>query len=248
MELRNSNGGAVIGAPLVNTAGTLATHPELSPDGNQLASVETTQGGTDYDVTTGSIVVRTFDGTSTFGATTTLVHDASGASNFYPSWSPDGQWLLFTRTDGNSYSNPTAEVWVVKADGTLPPIQLAAADTTTASITNSWARWTPFQQSYGTTNETVFYITFSSERAFGVRPLTTGTYGPDKQIWMAPFFPDKALAGTDPSGAAFRMPFQDFTTSNHIAQWTQAVVIGKKADGSPLSQYEAVTGKPPATR
>jgi hypothetical protein len=191
-------------------------------------------------------VTRTFDpGSNTFGPTKVLVANASGMSNFYPSWSPDGQWLLFTRTSGVSYSTPDAEVWVMKSDGSAPPIKLAAADTTTASITNSWARWTPFQESFGPDHQTVFYITFSSERVFGVRPLTTGTYGLDKQIWMAPFFPDKATGGMDPSGPAFRMPFQDFATSNHIAQWTQAVIIGRKADGSLLSQYEAVTGQAP---
>ena len=191
MVLRSTNGGALVGTPLANSAGTVATHPELSPDGSQLASVETTQGGTDYDGTTGSIVLRSFDGNSTFGATTTLVHDATGASNFYPSWSPDGAWILFTRTDGNSYSNATAEVWVVKADGTLPPIQLAAADTMGTGLTNSWARWTPFQQTSGTNHDPVFYITFSSVRQFGIRPLTVGDYGPDKQIWMAPFYPEQ---------------------------------------------------------
>jgi hypothetical protein len=233
-------GGATIGSPLPNSPNTLATHPELSPDGTMLANVETTGGGIDYDVTGGSIVVRSYDAaTDTFGAATTIVADAGGASNFYPSWSPDGQWILFTRTSGNSYSSATAEVWVVKADGSMPPIQLMNADTTAGSITNSWARWTPFAQTYGANSSPVFFITFSSERQFGVRPLTQGTYGADKQIWMAPFFPDKAAAGQDPSGPAFRMPFQDFATSNHIAQWTSAVIIGRKADGSPLSQAEA---------
>jgi hypothetical protein len=33
-----------------------------------------------------------------------------------------------------------------------------------------------------------------------------------------------APAGTDPSFAAFALPFQDITTSNHIAQWTTQVV------------------------
>ena len=42
---------------------------------------------------------------------------------------------------------------------------------------------------------------------------------------MTPFFPDRAVRGQDPSGPAFRLPFQDFDTSNHIAQWTNAVVI-----------------------
>ena len=37
-----------------------------------------------------------------------------------------------------------------------------------------------------------------------------------------------APAGTDPSFPAFALPFQDITTSNHIAQWTETVVpIGK---------------------
>ncbi len=239
MVLRDSNGGTVLGS-LANSAGTLATHPELSPDGTMLANVETTGGGTDYDVTGGSIVLRSFDTTTNaFGPTHTLVADAAGASNFYPSWSPDGQWILFTRNSGNSYDNPTSEIWVVKADGSSAPIQLATADTGMASITNSWGRWTPFPQSSGAANEALFYFTFSTKRAFGVRGTTTGAYGTDTQIWMAPFFPDRATGAMDPSGPAFRMPMQDFNTSNHIAQWTQAVVIGRKADGTPLTQAEA---------
>jgi hypothetical protein len=35
------------------------------------------------------------------------------------------------------------------------------------------------------------------------------------------------------------MPFQLLESGNHIAQWTEAVVIGRKADGSPLTQAEA---------
>jgi hypothetical protein len=47
---------------------------------------------------------------------------------------------------------------------------------------------------------------------------------------MSAFFPDRATAGQDPSGPAFRLPFQLLTTSNHIAQWTQAVIIQRDAD------------------
>ena len=45
---------------------------------------------------------------------------------------------------------------------------------------------------------------------------------------MTPFFPARAAAGQDPSGPAFRLPFQNLTDNNHIAQWTETVVpIGK---------------------
>jgi hypothetical protein len=33
-----------------------------------------------------------------------------------------------------------------------------------------------------------------------------------------------AAAGQDPSSSAFRLPFQDVATSNHIAQWTAQIV------------------------
>jgi WD40-like Beta Propeller Repeat len=238
MVLRDANGGAVLGN-VPSSPGMVATHPELSPDGTQLANVETTTDYYDFQVGDGSIVTRTYsDATNTFGPIQTLVPNAAGASNYYPSWSPDGQWILFTRTVGNSYNDTSAQIWVVKADGTQPPIQLQLADKG-ASLTNSWARWAPFQQTFGDTEEPLYYLTFSTVRPFGIR-ATGGT-----QIWMSPFFPNRAAMGQDPSGEAFRMPFQRIDTANHIAQWTQAVVIGRKPDGSPLSQYEAVTGQPP---
>jgi hypothetical protein len=79
----------------------------------------------------------------------------------------------------------------------------------------------PFGQTFGATNEPIFYLTFSTKRPFGVRIPSGGT----PQIWMTPFFPNRAAQGQDPSGNAFRVPFQDVATSNHIAQWTNAVVI-----------------------
>jgi len=231
LTLRQTNGGTVI-SNVASSAGKQATHPELSPDGTRLANVETTSLIYDFQVDNGSIVTRMFDaGTNTFGAITTLVADAPGASNYYPSWSPDGQWILFTRTTGNSYNDGSAQIWVVKADGTKPPIQLSLANLG-SGLTNSWARWAPFQQSFSKTNEPVFYFTFSTVRPFGIR----GAGG--TQIWMSPFFPGRADAGMDPSGPAFRMPFQRLDTANHIAQWTQAIVIGRNVDGSPRTQAQ----------
>lgn len=42
---------------------------------------------------------------------------------------------------------------------------------------------------------------------------------------MTPCLPDRAATAQDLSGPTFRVPVQDVTTSNHIAQWTQAVVV-----------------------
>ena len=218
--LRALDGSQLAGPLPPVTAGFGATHPELSPDDKQLVSVEFS-GGYDAQAYTGSIVIRSFDAASnTFGAPTTLVPYAQGAANYYPSFSPDGQWVVFTRTSNYSYNDGSAETWLVKADGSQPPVQLATANLT-GNLTNSWARWVPFAQTFGARNEPLFYLTFSSQRPFGVRIPGGGR----PQIWMTPVFPARAAAGNDPSGNAFRVPFQDVSTANHIAQWTQAVVV-----------------------
>lgn len=221
MNLRDLAGTALIPAMLPNLAGPYATHPELSPDDSHLVNVEFT-GGADYAASGGTIVTRTYNASNdTFGAPSVLVPLAGGAANYYPSYSPDGQWIVFTRTSDASYNSSDAQTWVVKADGTLPPVALTTANLG-GGLTNSWARWVPFAQTFGAANEPMFYLTFSTQREFGVR-IPQGENHP--QIWMTPFFPARAAAGQDPSGPAFRVPFQQVDTANHIAQWTQAVVV-----------------------
>ncbi|MBK7539901.1 MAG: PD40 domain-containing protein [Myxococcales bacterium] len=219
MSIRDTSGGTVR-ATLTNTAGKYATHPEISPDGSKLVNVECV-GGYEAQASTCSVVIRPLNLTDhTAGAIQTLVAYADGAEAYYPSFSPDGVWIAYTRSGGGTYNIGSAETWLVKADGSGTPIKLSAADKDQTGRTNSWARWVPFGQTFGPSNEPMFYLTFSSVRPYGVRLPSGGT----PQIWMTPVFPGRAQAGQDPSGPAFRVPFQDVATGNHIAQWTQAIV------------------------
>jgi hypothetical protein len=203
----------------VMPTGSAVSHPDLSVDGTKLVYVHPGVTGSDWQFQVGSIFARSYDPTTMqFGAEQQLVAD--GANNYYPSWSPDGQWILFNKNSAYSYNDPNASLWVVKADGSAPPIELAAANHS-PGLTNSWGRWAPFPQTYGATGEPMFWITVSSKRDFGVRLV--GTARP--QIWMTPFFPDRAAQGNDPSAKAFRLPFQNLESSNHIAQWTERVVV-----------------------
>ena len=72
-------------------------------------------------------------------------------------------------------------------------------------------------------DEPVYFLTFSSTRPFGTRLPAGGL----PQIWITPFFPARAIAGRDATGAAFRAPFQSLTSSNHNAQWAAAVVTAE---------------------
>jgi hypothetical protein len=218
MYLRTVDG-ALLGGPLPAVAGGMATHPDLSPDNKRLANIEFT-GGDPSMAYGGSLVVRSYDDAAgTFGAPTVLVAASAGVTNAYPSFSPDGQWIAFTRTVDHSYDHPTAETWVVKADGSRPPIRLTLSNNN-ANLTNSWARWMPSELTFGPQSNRIFYLTFSSKREFGTRIPAVGR----PQIWVTPFHINKAENGQDPSGPAFRLPFQDVLTANHIAQWTTAVV------------------------
>jgi hypothetical protein len=142
-------------------------------------------------------------------------------------------WIAFNRTDVNvdSYNDNNTSVWVVRAafqnDGSKPvPIELKNSNQA-RGLTNSWVRWAPFAQTFGASKEPMFWLTFSSKRDFGMRlknsslPLSAQT----AQLWMTPFFPVRAASGADPSVPAFRLPWQELTSSTHIAQWTERVVI-----------------------
>ena len=215
------------------TSATDVSQPDLSPDGTKLVYVTNPSGFHDWELINGQIVTRSYDqATRTFGPERLLVSDRN--NNFYPSWSPDGNWILFSQdtTGGSTYDNPNGASWVVKADGTQPPVALTSANQA-LGLTNSWPRWAPFPQTLGAASEPMFWITMASKRDFGVRLRNTGLFqrpadgAPAKrsQIWMTPFFPNRAASGGDPSAKAFRLPFQNLESSNHIAQWTERVVV-----------------------
>ncbi|CAN5701420.1 hypothetical protein BH11MYX3_BH11MYX3_06560 [soil metagenome] len=211
---------AADGAPimkLANTPGMIAGNPEFSPDGTKLVNVESS-GSDDWAFGNASIVVRTFDNrTNTFGEVKTLIpfDTAVGVQSYYPSWSPDGKWLAITRSpNGNSYANPDATIWVVKADGSVPAIEIG----TTQGLMDSWARWMPYANTVG--EETVYFLTFSSTRPFGTRIPDGGR----PQIWVAPFYPSRAMSGAIATSPAYRAPFQSIFASNHNAQWTTTMV------------------------
>ena len=57
--------------------------------------------------------------------------------------------------------------------------------------------------------------------------------------------PAKILAGQDGSYTAFFLPFQDPTTSNHIAQWTQKIIGANPAPPAPSPPPPAPPPAPP---
>ncbi len=149
---------------------------------------------------------------------------------FHPSYSPDDAWVVFTQSfcapgdpaDAcDSYNDPSARIGVVSAAGGAP-IDLALANGT-GKLTNSWPKWSPFQNAYKDGN--VYWLTMSSSREYGFR-TRDGANAPTgvRQLWLVGFDAAKAKAGMDPSFAPVWLPFQETIGSNHIGQWTTKII------------------------
>lgn len=215
--LRNPVDGSVV--TTVPTAG-YATHPDFSPNGDAIVYTVPASATQDWIMSGGTIVTQAFDATTdTFGSPVVLVD--TDENNYYPSYSPDGAWIAFNRSVEDSYDDASATLWIVRADGSQAPFRLTTPDLGDG-LTNSWMRWAPFVQSYGKGEalERVFWMTFSSKRDFGVRLVGAGR----PQLWMTPFFADRATNGSNATAPGFYLPFQSMLSNNHIAQWTETVV------------------------
>jgi hypothetical protein len=154
-----------------------------------------------------------------WATTTALVMPEGNIGNYYPHYSPDSRWILFNRGPDASMDNPAAQVWVVPASGGAP-MRLGNASN---GKSDSWPKWGPFVHAYQ--GGTVMWFTFSSRRDYGLRIANDGLAHEDQkvQLWMAAFDPARAARGEDGSFTAFRLPFQDIASGNHIAQWAEIV-------------------------
>jgi hypothetical protein len=214
-----ANNGKVQQVLADGTAGHYASHPDWSADGSRIVYVDVgaPQNDTEWSFGKGSLVVVSDTGMGVFGNPQTIVK-SNGENNYYPSFSPDGKWILFNRGANSAYNDATAEAYVVSSDGAIGPIALGNANSTAANQTNSWPRWNPFVVHEPTGD--LLYFTFSSTRDYGIELV--GLTQP--QVWMAAFDPAKAKMNLDPSSTAFWMPFQDVNSHNHIAQWTATFI------------------------
>jgi WD40-like Beta Propeller Repeat len=147
------------------------------------------------------------------GGLSTAVVGASDSNynEFYPTWSPDDQWLAFDRlpTGQSSYNNAASEVWVIPAAGGAAT-RLAANDPPACSgkaspgVTNSWPKWAP-DSSHADTR-TFYWLAFSSTRGDGGNP----------QVYVAPIVIDGGVVKTYPALYLWNQPAAE---NNHTPAW-----------------------------
>lgn len=229
-----------------------ADHPDWSNDGQKIVYVKMGVKNTCQRMHEGAIelISRLPDGG--WSAPSELVARETNVNHYYPAFAPSDQFIVFDRSecihaggsdDGscNADTDPSASVYALALDGGTP-INMVSANSpgpedkladggVQTLLTNTFPKWSPFvtQQSHDSASR-VMWLTFASTRQYGLRSPTGGSgeaeLGKGTLLWMVAIDPDKVAQGVDPSYPAFALPFQDITTSNHIAQWTQKVVQG----------------------
>ncbi len=220
--------------------GREVSHPAWSLDGNHIAYTDVDGDAVSQRPRHGAIGMVDREG-DTWSAPRFLVDRADGISRINPDWAPGDAFLAFTESicpggnlddrDCNGDSDPSSTVYAVPAAGGTPvrftnAMREGTMDEGRTELNNTFARFAPFQfvlssGEFGTTS--VVWISFASTRAYGIRTALGGndeSGGRGVYLWMAAVSPEAVMRGEDPSFAAFALPFQDLTTSNHIAVWT----------------------------
>lgn len=202
----------------LDTGGHRATQPDWSPAGDAIV-------WTSYDDEVdlmrfaggGDLWVTPIDpATLASGRPTQLTDEVAPTRAYYPSFSPDGAWILFNRSEEDSFDDGSARVWVVPATGDAPPAQLGTGsfEGTTAL---SGPRWAPFATT-ADGGEPVYWFTVTTREIWGVRDWT---FTP--QLWMAAFFPERVGVAGDAAAPLFHLPGQG-DRHNHFAQWTTRII------------------------
>ncbi len=206
-------GSKVIDLPLM---GGKATHPDWSPKGDAL--VYATAAG---DAPAGASLAIIANNSGTWGSIRTLA-PADGGTNLFPSYSPEGDYIAFSRGVKGGHTDLTTQLYVIKADGTAgnTGVELVKANrwvnnTVTAGLfENNQPTWAPPGD--------LQWVAFNSLRPYGVVFPTGGT----QQIWVAAVDPALLAQGiVDPSWPAFRFAFQGLNENNHRAFWTLDVRV-----------------------
>ena len=205
-----------------------AYFPEFSPDGRSIAVTLSDQPDAPWAVKTGEIATLSFDpGTKTFGPAQVIVPMTEQDFHYYPSWSPDGQWIVFvsaprgkdpnhctdpsnldTCAERLSYDQSASRLRLVHvSDGRIYELGRA---TQGIGLTSTLPKFAPF-----ITNNQMF-ITFNSKMNYGVQVSNSPA-----QLWLAAIDLDRLP--DDPSSAPVWLPFQNFGQKNHLAYWSTQV-------------------------
>ena len=212
-------------------------HPDWSPTGDRLTVTRVTHHSTSQRPGRGGIVTIPREGNA-WGAPVELVPAVDGKNRYTPATSLDGEFVVYVEStcNGGTYggecdgdADPSARLFAVSTSGGAPVVldnanRPGVEDGNNPNLSMTFPKWAPFEEPrFADGTGRVQWLTFSSRREYGLRDQGDDNNG-KQWLWMVAVNPDRVAAGEDGSFAAFALPFQDLSTSNHIGQWTQEFI------------------------
>lgn len=212
-----------------------ATMPDWSPDGAKIAFASTPHANQWIDISDSRIATMSYahtGGQHVFGDPTLLFADPITLQNgtytsfFFPSYSPDGQLLVF---------NAAKQAWRNFTDARIPGQRLMLADANGAWVVDmpamnggyvdrdiTWARWAP------TVGSDYYWIVFSSQHDYGHRITEANSFSgcvangvrQCKQLWIGAVARNQLTGTVDPSAPPMWLPGQDMAADNISPYWT----------------------------
>lgn len=246
LALYDPDTGAAVASNLTDVAShgpgapRAALMADWSADGTRVVFATTPHPGQWIDLSDSAIATMSYSyagGVHSFGEPSFLVSNPitlpGGVYNnfFFPSFSNDGQLVVFNAARSAWRSNPATaagqRLMLTDAAGTWIK-DLAALNGGTVDADITWPHWAP--DSHGE----YYWIVFSSERDYGHR-VTRANTAPScvangvqqcKQIWVGAISKAALAAGAvDPSAAPMWLPGQDTQTTNISPFWTAGLIV-----------------------
>jgi hypothetical protein len=208
---------ALTGDPNSGGVGS-AGAPSWSHDGNTVAYVSLVQSQ-DGRLNDGPAAIYTVPYNNRKGGNATAVQGANDptANQYYPAFSPDDKYIVFSKTTGaaaqvSMYNNPGAEVDVVPVGGGTAT-RLVANDPAACTgqmspgVTNSWPKSAP-EVGTATDGRVFYWVIFSSTRdPLAMRP----------QLYVTPIVID--ATGKMTTFSALYLWNQPEAEANHTPAW-----------------------------
>jgi Tol biopolymer transport system component len=118
------------------------TFPAVSPDGTKIAFTSNLYANnlTTYDYHH-ELYVMNSDGSGLRRLTANSIpaNQAGNFNDYWPTWSPDGQWIAFQRSYYADSNHPNPEIWKIQVDGPDPATQVSQD----SSKTYFQPQWSP---------------------------------------------------------------------------------------------------------